>query len=283
MTGKQQSMKDQGLPVEPEAKLLVQATRRRNYLRKHGLFFAVGISVFLGVGMLISLFGGEPDLFVAGGTVWALLLAGHGVHTLSWERAHSELLARVRAQEGERADLSLVELDVRPADPAWVRLWDEACSRFLLADEALQRLGLSGMGPRGDLQASMGQVKLLVQGQARLETAMRSLVSGELDNRITEAKWSIDRTEDPRLKKIVQGNLELLEKQRGTVQSLRHDMKRIRATVEGFTLAAQNIHLNATRLDASGEGPDHILSESLMALEQEVKVLRQVEAELEGL
>ena len=283
MTGKQQSINESALDVEPEAGLLVQATRRRNYLRKHGLAFAVGISVFLGLGMMISLFGGETDLLVGVGTLWALALAGHGAHTLSWERANAELLARVRAQEGERADPALVELDVRPADPKWVRLWDEACSRFLLADQALQRLGPSGLVPRGDLHASMGQVKLLVQGQARLETAMRSLVSGELDDKITEAKWSIDRTEDPRLKKIVRGNLELLEKQRATVQSLRHDMKRIRATVEGFTLAAQNIHLNATRLDASGEGPDQILSQSLMALEHEVKVLRQVEAELEGL
>ena len=136
---------------------------------------------------------------------------------------------------------------------------------------------------RGRSPGIHGSGELLVQGQARLETAMRSLASGELDDRITELKWSRERTEDERLRRIVTGNLDLLEKQRKTVQSLRHDTKRIKATVEGFALAAQNIHLNATRLGASGEQPDQILAESLTALEEEVRVMRLVEAELEGL
>jgi methyl-accepting chemotaxis protein len=233
--------------------------------------------------MLLSLFDGDASLFLTLVGLWAIALGGHALHFWTWERANGELLARVRAEEGSRSDPRLVELDVRPANADWIRLWDEACARFLLADQALQRLGTQGMMGRGDLQASMGQVKLLVQGQARLETAMRSLASGELDDRITELKWSIERTEDERLRRIVKGNLDLLEKQRKTVQSLRHDTKRIKATVEGFALAAQNIHLNATRLGATGEQPDQILADSLTALEEEVRVMRLVEAELEGL
>ena len=268
---------------EPEAEVLVQFTRRKGWLRRHGQFFAVGASIALGFSMLLSLFDGDASLFLTLVGLWAIVLGGHGFHFWTWERANEELLARVRAEEGSRCDPRLVELDVRPANADWIRLWDDACARFLLADQALQRLGTQGMVGRGDLQASMGQVKLLVQGQARLETAMRSLASGELDDRITELKWSIERTEDERLRRIVKGNLDLLEKQRKTVQSLRHDTKRIKATVEGFALAAQNIHLNATRLGATGEQPDQILADSLTALEEEVRVMRLVEAELEGL
>ena len=85
------------------------------------------------------------------------------------------------------------------------------------------------------------------------------------------------------MRKIYASNLELLEKQRGTVHTLKRDVKRIQATVEGFALAAHNIHLNASRLGASGENPGSLLAESLVALDEEVRVLRQVEAELEGL
>lgn len=269
--------------VEPEATVLVEATRRKHWLSTHGTWFAIGVSVCAGLSLLISTFGGEGNWPWAIVLIWAGLLGAHGFRYWSWKQANEELLARVIAKEGEKCDPILIELEVRPASPTWIRLWDEACTRFLAADHALARLGTGGLIARGDIQASMGQVKLLVQGQARLETAMRSLVSGELDDKVTEAKWSLERCEDDRLRKIYASNLELLEKQRGTVHTLERDVKRIQATVEGFALAAHNIHLNASRLGASGENPGSLLAESLVALDEEVRVLRQVEAELEGL
>ena len=263
-----------------EGHLLVSASRKRGLLRLHGQIFALGAPIaaaVVGVGWLLDVEIGWIATLLAG---WTVGIAAHALSVLFWERANGEALARVRAANGEQTDTRLIELDVRPASQRWVRLWENAVEEFLLADEALKRLGSDGSMERSDLHASMQQVKELVQGQARLETALRSWMSGELEDRITEARWERDRSEDEKLREMLDSNLKMLEKQKTTVESLRKDMGRLKASVERFIITAQNVHLNATRLGTRGEQGDTGLSSSLALLEEEVRVMRQVEEEL---
>ena len=258
----------------------MQASRKRGFLQIHGRVFAVGAPVagaVVGVGWLFDLEVGWLAALLAG---WTVGLVGHGLSVFFWEKANGEDLARVRSEEGEQAEPRLIELDIRPASQRWLQLWESAVEEFVLADEALKRLGSDGAMERSDLHASMGQVKELVQGQARLETALRSWMSGELDDRITEARWERDRSEDTKLREMLDSNLKMLEKQKTTVESLRKDMGRLKASVERFIITAQNVHLNATRLGTPGEQGDTGLSSSLTLLEEEVRVMRQVEEEL---
>ncbi len=231
---------------------------------------------------------GETD-----STMWSLLLVAlwgvglvvHAVRFTGWSQDHRvglevETSFRRIGQDGRPTGL-LSE----PRNEEWKRLWARAEQVHLAADRAVDRLGAEGVEARGELQACMDDVQAIFDGAARLQDAMDILGMKVDENAITEAGWRVERAETDRLRSLYQANLALLIAQKAKVSALMQDLKRMRACVEGFLISAENMQLDASRLQTSGGVPTGqlVLGDARRALEEEVLVLRQVEAELERL
>ena len=217
--------------------------------------------------------------------LWGVGLVVHAVRFTGWSQDHRvglevETSFRRIGQDGRPTGL-LSE----PRNAEWKRLWSRAEQVHLAADRAVDRLGAEGVEARGELQACMDDVQAIFDGAARLQDAMDILGMKVDENAITEAGWRVERAETDRLRSLYQANLDLLIAQKAKVSALMQDLKRMRACVEGFLISAENMQLDASRLQTSGGVPTGqlILGDARRALEEEVLVLRQVEAELERL
>lgn len=176
--------------------------------------------------------------------------------------------------------------DVGDADGEWQRLQGELDRVFPMADEALVRLGEAGRVARGELEVGLGHVKEIIGGYGRLCVALGMLSEeGEGDEAIMEAQWAVERTSDGRLRELYAAKLELLRSREVKVELIKGDLERIRVCIEGFLLAAENLQLDAMRFEASQEMAldGSALMVSIERLAEEVAILREVEADLEGL
>ncbi|MEL6189980.1 MAG: hypothetical protein AAFU79_35595, partial [Myxococcota bacterium] len=86
-----------------------------------------------------------------------------------------------------------------------------------------------------------------------------------------------------RLREVQMANRALLVARRDKVNALHADHDRMYANAQGFSLALENIALDAARL-GQGEAQEPLaLSEPIARLEDEVRILSEVEAELRKL
>jgi len=217
--------------------------------------------------------------------LWGVGLAVHMMRFAGWEernRLGIEVESSFRRVGPGGQPLGLL---AEPRDAEWKRLWTRAREVHLAVDGAVDRLGASGVEARGEIHACMDHVQAIFDGAHRLQQAMDVLGMKVDENAITEAGWRVERAETERLRSLYQANLDLLKAQKAKVAALKRDLKRMRACVEGFLIAAENMQLDASRLQAAGELPvgSLMLGDARKELEEEVLVLRQVEAELERL
>ncbi len=140
---------------------------------------------------------------------------------------------------------------------------------------------------RDQLAQGLRTVEVVQRGARAIGEAIRAVApkgSDSLNGELSALRARIDAASDERLKGVYEANLSLLEARRKKLDALMAEEERMRATVDGFLLAAQNVRLDAARLGA-GHVPGRLsdLGDSLERLDQEVEVVRQVEAELDTL
>jgi hypothetical protein len=276
-----------GHPVPPSPdELLAEKKDRRALLMAHARLGGMVSAVLIAFDTIRC--WGDDDatmwsLYLV--ALWAVGLAIHAVRFTGWAEEHRvgiEIESSFRRVGPGGRPLGLL---AEPRDAEWKRLWSRLEDVHLAVDRAVDRLGAGGVEARGELQACMDHVQAIFDGASRLQHAM-DIPGMKVDaNTITEAGWRVERAETDRLRSLYQANLDLLKAQKSKVEALKQDLKRMRVCVEGFLIAAENMHLDASRLQASGELPmgSLMLGDARRDLEDEVLVLRQVEEELERL
>jgi hypothetical protein len=159
-----------------------------------------------------------------------------------------------------------------------------------MVEGTIQPAGGDDLAPfkDGQVQTARGLLRKFRQRGARsIREAIRAVAPEGVESlarELSALEARIAAARDERLKGVYEANRRLLEARRDKLEALTAEEERMRATVQGFLLAAQNVRLDAARLGA-GHVPGQVaaLGDSLDRLDQEVEVVRQVEAELEML
>ena len=211
--------------------------------------------------------------------LWGGFVLLHAVTYVGWK------------QDQERHEVHAISKARRDAKEAYGsahRMYQELEQAYTSAVEAVTFIGDPGVVSLGELDVGMRHAQHLFRGYGRLGVVL-DMLSGEDGSRgdeaITEARWAIERTEEARLRKLYEAKLDLLRSREEKVKSLKKDMERIEVCIEGFLLAAGNLQLDATRYEASKDMAFDAsgLHDSTRRLAEEVAILKEVEAELEGL
>jgi hypothetical protein len=230
----------------------------------------------------------------------------HGLSYRGWLKDNDSALrrARLRVEQLEDEEAGLPPSDSAPglprekkapaALPSGTAEWDalvEECSSAV--DRAKEALGSAEMdeAERAVLSDKLGNGFHVVEGIRRGALAVRAALLDvapdggvAIDEELGQLEGKIAATTDERLRGVYEANRRLLEARKDKVQTLEAEHERMRATVKGFLIAAQNVRLDAARL-GTGQVPRLLgsLSDSLDRLNDEVEVARQVETELENL
>lgn len=277
----------------PEEKLLMRRDKKRRRLQKHRRAYVL-VNLFL---ILVNVLTWNPNepmpwvLFVLGG--WGIGLGMHWLGFRDWMAENKLALDRAEAVLQNR----MVEVGgggstpaLGPADPddlEWGRLLTRATELLALAEKSLEHLGESGHSARMMLRTGAEDVAKLGEGQRRLRQTLRDMdahgTQANTDKEINELRSKLQSTTEERLRGLYQSNLALMEARQSKIAALREDLDRIRASVQGFILAAENIRLDAVRIESGSEAPQAVrrLGEPLERMAREVSILREVEAELE--
>lgn len=194
----------------------------------------------------------------------------------------------------EEAPPALPRAEVEERDAASEEGWGElmtACGEAVVAaSQALDRAGVEGEvndSTREQLDKGLRTIEVVQRGARSIREAIRAVAPEGVESlarELSALEARIAAARDERLKGVYEANRRLLEARRDKLEALTAEEERMRATVQGFLLAAQNVRLDAARLGA-GHVPGQVaaLGDSLDRLDQEVEVVRQVEAELEML
>ena len=173
-------------------------------------------------------------------------------------------------------------------DPEWKALIARGEDAVRRARAALgEHAGGDPRGVHARLGGGLSDVEGLAMSATRLRLALDHVGSGggdELASRIAELDRRVAGADDPRLARVYESNRGLLVARRTKIRTIEAELERVRASAEGFVLAAENLQLDAARLGAGHLGDvGDALFEPLERLGEEVEILRQVEVELEAL
>lgn len=296
----------------PEEKLVKEVQARRVAIRHHASAY-IFVNAFLLLVNALTVAGSGVwwFLLVAGG--WGVGLGIHAVNHFFWiadrrreiaqaERALEasvEAWGDMRASGVERAlepgvprrvlaSTNPPAVEHEPVDPAWADLMARVRRAAEGARSELHRLGAQGRDAADRLDEGLADAVRLHEGADRLALTVRGLApegAQALSAQLEAIEGKRDGAEDPRLRNAYASNAELLRALQGKVAAIDQDRERMRISVEGFLLSAQNLQIDAARLSAgdpvstdfSGvEGPTARLAE-------EVTILRTVEDELRSL
>lgn len=301
------------IPREIATGLLKKYREQRSGWRGH-LHSFVGVNLGLAAINALSMIGAESfyPWFLYVTASWGIGLVVHGLGHRSWIKDH----ARAIEQAEEYLGVSRLEGDLLPIPIAGEKgrealephvedapalpehdegadstpLLDECRTAVDTARRALDSAGAENKTCREaeeQLEAGLQTVEVIERGLSAIRNAIRAVAPDGLDALDQEILALGERrssANDERLKGIYEANLRLLVARREKLQALQNEEERMKATIQGFLLAAQNVRLDAARL-AAGSMPGNIssLGDSLDRLNQEVEVIRQVEIELETL
>ncbi|NUN15020.1 MAG: 2TM domain-containing protein [Myxococcales bacterium] len=277
----------------PEEKLLMRRDKKRRRLQKHRRAY-IFVNLFLILVNVLTWDTQDPIpwvLFVLGG--WGIGLGMHWLGFRDWvtenqkalERAETVLRVGVAGPGDTGKSLSVGSAD--PEDLKWERLLVRATELLAVAEKSLEHLGESGQSARMMLRAGVEDVAKLGDGQRRLRQTLRDMGADDCrtnsEKEINELRTRLQSTSEERLRGLYQSNLALMEARQSKIAALHEDLDRIRASIEGFILAAENIRLDAVRIESGSEAPQAVrrLGEPLERMAREVYILREVEAELE--
>lgn len=292
-------------------KLLKEHDERHKAWKSHFTsFLAVNLGLF-GINVLSSI-GAESfyPWFLYVVSSWGIGFMIHGLNHRGWLKDRLEAISQAerltgrsrhgtvlveQIQRGEKQeDIPQIEETAPPSLPAseehshWTSLLEECRTSLDSARKALKEAR-----PKEEILASMNQqldeafstVETVYRGAQRILAAMNQVApqgAESLEGEIKKLDQKIESINDDRLKNVYEVNKSLLEARFAKINALKGEEERMRATVKGFVLSAQNIQLDAARLGA-GFVPDLVSSfeNSLEKLNQEVEIVRQVERELD--
>ncbi len=279
----------------PEEKLVEKAKRkRRRWLQHLRSFLAVNGGLLL-INVMTSL--GDPSFhpwFAYVVASWGIPFALHGLGYKAWKEDNAAALTAARQTLGLPAP---VGTEVAPrssppeptGDPAWNALITRCRDAAALAKRDLANVPAdphATVDPGAALRDGLADIERLAAGAQRLQRTLSEVTPGraEIRARIAAAELDASRASEPRLRKLIGGNLELLRARERRLDQLEAELTRVRVTVEGFALAAENLHLDAARLGAPRLSElANGLAGPLRRLDQEVDILDEVEALMDEL
>jgi len=286
--------------------------RQRGWLGHFRSYLAVNVG--LAVINIVTMWGAgyfHPwFLYPAAG--WGMALGIHGMSHRGWLKESDRPLGRAEAIVGAARDESLALLPAaghalpprtalpageEPAalppakgDETWQVLYRECERAAASAKRSLAEAGADEELTRGvvsKLDSGLATVRDVRSGGEAIRRAVDEVGPGgraALDAELDKLDDKIAGARDDRTKAIYAANRKLLEARRDKLGALEAEEERMRATVDGFRLAAENVRLDAARLGVGQlSGLLDPLTSSLDRLNEEVEIVRQVEAELERL
>ncbi len=283
-------MAGKGNRHSPAQRLIRKRNRRREGWRKHLRSYLVVNAGLIVLNVVMGLSEGDPYPWaVFPAALWGIAVALHGLGYRTWA---SQNLAAIEAAEEELAREAELAVDLGGDEGevtglgTWADLVRRCRSAVMGAGEALEEAG-EDEGLRRDLEAGLDRVERLAKGAARIRKALIDVAPGgshALDEVLKDLDGRVSTLEDERLRGVYQANRALVVARKRKIEALEAEERRMRATAEGFLLAAENLRLDAARLGAE-QAPDllGLIESPLERLAEEVEIVRQVEAELAGL
>ena len=278
-----------------EERLVEKAsTKRRRWLRHVRSFIAVNAGLLL-LNVVTSL--GDASFepwFAYVAASWGIPFALHGLGYKAWREDNAAALTAARQTLGlpapAVAEVAATSAPGEPAgDPAWIALIERCRAAASLAERDLANVPpdpYATVDPSTALRDGLAGIERLAAGAQRLQRTLGEVTPGraEIRARIEAAELEASRATEPRLRKMIGGNLELLRAREHRLDQLETELMRMRVTVEGFALAAEDLDLDAARLGAPRLSElANDLAGPLRRLDQEVDVLNEVEALMEEL
>ncbi len=298
-------------PADRESKLagalLHQYRRRRSGWLRHFRSF-LGVNAGLAAINILSSIGAGSiyPWFLYITASWGIGLLIHGLGYKGWAKDHA---MAIEAAE-QRLGISRLSAPFSQTSQRIEQINEVGSVEPALTDGSVDDHGWSALiadcrdavgAARGALDDAKASPEVCEQAKERLDGALEIVEAVQrgaqviqraiaevapsgfpaLEAELRDTDGRIEATTDERLRNVLKANQGLLAARRDKLLALQAEEERLRATVKGVLLSAQNIRLDAARLGA-GHAPDLIdsLSESLDRLNDEVEVARQVEQEL---
>lgn len=295
-----------GLPGQgPEARLVNAWRKRREDWRGHWhAYLAVNAGLFALNGVMAVGLGVTVPWFLFPAVGWGMGLAVHTLDYRAWVNDRREEIEAAAKKVGvvfeppgplltlpsplslpERVGAALPRPELpppTPEDPRWTDLLTRCRTAADRAEAAFQALPGQGKDARQQLKVGLEGVARLAEGAVRIQAALGELGAAGSDEEIAALDESLVRTTDPRLREVQIANRSLLLARREKIRALGDDHERMYANAQGFSLALENIALDAARLGQTDAEP-LALSEPISRLADEVRILGEVEAELRKL
>ncbi len=232
---------------------------------------------------------------------WGIGMLAHAFTALAWRHTHAQSLTDARKLVSEAAVVVrslppaarvestdpmlspvgvLLAVDSNTPWDAVVRRCEDAVSR---TEVALAHLP-SGVALRGELTAGLERIRKLAAGAVRLRRVVREIAPdgpGPLASAIAELDQRIVVGTDARLRSLLESNRALLVARQAKLQALDDEEQRMLASVDGFLMAAENARLDVARIETAEPRALPSLVVPLGLLDEEVALLREVEAGVE--
>ena len=130
------------------------------------------------------------------------------------------------------------------------------------------------------------RIEHLAEGANRIRRALDTIAPGgleALDAQIAQSEVRINETDDESLRTARHENRALLVARRAKIEKLVAEEKRMLANAQGFLLATENLFLDTAQLNLRANDSSVRLSAPIQRLNEEVDLLRKVEAEIKRL
>lgn len=274
-----------GGDVSPEERLLRQRDGKRRRWRAHLNSYLMANAGFMLVNVLVA----TQTAVTVPWSLWAASLwgIGLGIHGLSYRGWLADNRKALHAAEIAVGHLPAPPVVLPSAegieihDPGWQSLLErgERAAREALADLATR--GDAARPAARQIEAGLRDLRRLAAGAERIRRAARAHDDDDPLRQLEDIEARLTRARDPALREALAANRAYLLERRARLDVLREDAERMEASAMGFVLAVDNLRLEVARLDAGvpSAAPGH-LHGPVSKLEEEVNLLRQVEAEL---
>jgi hypothetical protein len=274
----------------PAQRLLKKRDRRRAGWRKHLRTYLVVNGALAVLNLVTGIADGDIypwAIFPA--AVWGIAVALHGLGYRAWSAEKGKAIAAAEEEVAREVELAVdlgADANGSPGLSTWADLIGRCRVAVTRAAEALDDAG-EETETRKELEAGLERVERLAKGASRIRKALIDVAPGgsrALDEVVADLDGRVTSVEDERLREVYQANRSLVVARKAKIETLEDEERRMRATAEGFLLAAENLRLDAARLTA-GEAPElrALIETPLERLAEEVEIVRKVEAELGSL
>lgn len=292
-----------GLPGQsPDHRLISRWRKRREDWRTHWHTFVAVNGGLAAINAVIALVSGALfPWFLLPLLGWGIAMTIHTLGYRAWLEDHRiELVAAAQRLEIPFEDEpwtlpspALPQLRPRllptssrtepSRDPRWEALLTRCRRAAAAAEEVFSALPGQTPSARDPLREGVQSVERLAAGANRIQRALADLERTAPDDEIAALDQTLATTTDERLREAQLTNRALLIARREKMATLRADHERMYANAQGFSLALENLALDAARLGQDHGPTPRALSDPIERLTDEVRILSEVEAELRKL